>query len=318
MGGDFAPAEIVKGAVAAVREQLGAEILLVGKTAAIQEELDKNGARNSGIEIIEAPDVIGMDEHPAPAVRGKPHSSIVIGVNLIRDGHASAFVSAGNSGAVAAAALFNLGKVKGIKRPALAAVLPLEAGPVLFLDAGANADCKPVFLLQFAQMGKVYMERVMGVPNPRIGLLSNGSEDTKGTHLVQDANKMLRHSSLNFVGNIEGQEIARHKADVVVTDGFTGNIVVKVSEGLNELVFHRMKEAASSAIHLGIAASILKPTFQNIAKTLDYTEHGGAVLLGTKGNVIIAHGRSEAKAIKNAMTAAKRAIEQGLPEALEI
>ncbi|MDO8491217.1 MAG: phosphate--acyl-ACP acyltransferase, partial [Dehalococcoidia bacterium] len=184
--------------------------------------------------------------------------------------------------------------------------------------AGANSDCKPEFLLQFAQMGSVYMERVMGVANPRIGLLSNGSEDTKGTHLVQDAHKLLRHSGLNFIGNIEGQEISRHTADVIVTDGFTGNIVVKVSEGFNEMVFDRVKEAASSAIHLGIAASILKPTFQSIAKTLDYTEHGGAVLLGTKGNVIIAHGRSEAKAIKNAISAARRAIEQGLPEALEI
>lgn len=318
MGGDCAPTEIVKGAVAAVKEQPGAEVLLVGRRAIIEEEMARSGARNSAVGIVEAEEVIGMQEHPASAVRAKPNSSIVVGINLVKDGQAAAFVSAGNSGAVAAAALLTLGKVKGIKRPALAAVLPLEAGPVLFLDAGANSDCKPLFLLQFAQMGTVYMQRVMGVPNPRIGLLSNGSEDSKGTHLVQAAHKLLRQSSLHFIGNIEGQEISKHAADVVVTDGFTGNIVVKVSEGFNDLVFDRVKAAASSAIHLGIAASILRPTFQSIAKTLDYTEHGGAPLLGVKGNVIIAHGRSEAKAIKNAVSAARRAIEQGLPGALEV
>lgn len=317
MGGDHAPQEIVKGAVAAAREYR-CEIALVGKSSLIQEELMQSGGRDSNLIIVDAPQVIEMDETPTLAIRQKPDSSIVVGINLLQKGEASAFVSAGNSGAVMAAAFLNLGKAKGIKRPALGTVFSFPTGRVFFLDVGANLECKPEFLVQFAYMGKIYMERVFGVKNPRIGLMSNGSEDTKGTEVVRKAHEMLRKSSdLNFVGNLEGGDLTKGKADVAVTDGFTGNIVLKASEGLTEMVFDTLRKESSKALHLGIAASVLRSTFQAIEKNLDYAEYGGAPLLGVKGNVIIAHGRSEAKAIKNAIGAAKRAVERNLFQAIE-
>jgi glycerol-3-phosphate acyltransferase PlsX len=254
-----------------------------------------------------------MDEAPAAAVRQKRDSSILMGMELLKRGEVSGFVSAGNSGAVVAAAFFLLGTTEGVERPALGTIFPLPSGPVLFLDVGANADCKPSHLVQFAYLGRSYMEKIIGIPNPRVALVSNGEEEGKGNQLVRETYSLLKNTPLNFVGNVEGKDLTKGITDVVVTDGFTGNIIVKVSEGVSEMLFDALKQASSNGPHLWLATSVLRPALQPLAKLLDYTEYGGAPLLGVKGNVIIAHGRSDAKAIKSALRTAHQVARRGLP-----
>lgn len=316
MGGDHSPGEIVKGGVAAAEDD-GIEVVLVGQDRVVLSELEKYGSTNSRISIVHASEVVAMDERPVPAVKEKRDSSIVVGIDLLKKGEVASFVSAGNTGAVMTAACLILGRKKAIGRPALGAVFPFPGGPLLCLDLGANSDCKPTSLVQFAQMGSVYMERIFSLDSPRVGLLSSGEEDTKGSQLVQKANRMLKKAKINFIGNVEGRDIARGVADVIVTDGFTGNVLLKLGEGLGEMLLDSLREAVAENPSLKEAAGLLEPTFRSVIGTLDYREYGGALLFGVNNNVIVAHGRSDADAIRNAIIAAKRTVEQGVVEAIK-
>lgn len=307
MGGDHAPDVVVEGALLAARE-LGVRILLVGPQRELEGRL---GAQGSGlpIEVVNATQVIEMDEHPANAVRQKPDSSMVVGVKLVREGRAQAFVSAGNTGAVMAAGLFELRRIRGVDRPALAAVFPTRKGGTLVIDVGANADCKPEYLAQFGLMGSIYMERVFGVNRPRVGLLSNGEEETKGSSLIQAAHPRLRALPINFVGNIEGKEIPAGDVDVAVCDGFVGNVVLKLSEGLASMINGLIREEINASLFSKLCAVGVLPAFRRVRRRLDYAEYGGAPLLGLNGVCIVAHGRSNALAIKNAVRVAAQAVQ---------
>ncbi len=319
-GGDFAPYEIVRGAVKAAHEY-GVEIALVGRKNVLHV-LAGRVSRQSGINIIEASQIIECGESPMKAVRSKPDSSIVVGINLVRDGKAAAFVSAGSTGAVLCAALLNLGKVKGVERPPIGCFLDaMPSFPALLVDAGANVDCRPSHLLQFAQLGTFYSSQILGVKSPRVGLLSNGVEEGKGTQLVQESYELLKKATdLNFIGNIEGHDIMRKVADVIVTDGFTGNVVLKTMEGLNTAFLGSVRQIGqviTNISHLRARDLLRDLGIGSLAKKMDYTEHGGACLLGVNGNVIIAHGRSQAKAIKSAIGLAKLTVERGITDKIK-
>ncbi len=316
MGGDHAPEEIIKGAIAAADDN-NLEVVLVGQESVVQEELNEHNLAGCGVSVVHASEVITMEERPVPAVKEKKDSSIVVGISLLKAGEVGAFVSAGNTGAVMTAASLILGRTKGIHRPALGALFPFPTGPLLCLDLGANSDCKPMSLAQFARMGSIYMERIFAIDSPRVGLLSSGEEDTKGSQLVQKAHKMLKKAKLNFIGNVEGRDIASGRADVIVTDGFTGNVLLKLGEGLGEMLLDSLREAVAENPRLKLAADLLEPTFKSVISTLDYREYGGALLFGVNSNVIVAHGRSDAEAIKNAITAAKRSVVQEVAEAMK-
>lgn len=314
MGGDLAPDEIIKGAAEAASR--GTHIILVGAEKIISPML-KQYSTNSHVTIVDAPQVIGFEETATNAVRRKQHSSVVMGIDLVKSGEAAAFVSAGHTGAVVTAAILNLGKAKGVMRPALGILFPTMSGTTLILDIGANSDCKPQFLLGFARLGHEYASQALSMTNPRIGLLSNGEECCKGNRLVRDAHKLLENSKLNFIGNLEGKDVMRGNADVVVTDGFTGNTMIKTIEGFGELIFQMMGDSLakldsdSAAKGSGVSASgAIKPAIAAMKKRLDWSEYGGAVLLGVKGSVVVAHGRSKAKAITNAIRVARVAAER--------
>lgn len=313
-GGEYAPREIVKGAIKAAQEyRVG--IALVGNKTMLHLLVDKH-LRKLNITVTEASQIIDFHEHPLEAVRSKPNSSIVVGINLVKEGKADAFVSAGNTGAVLCAAVLNLGMIEGVERPAIGAIINLiPSAPLLLIDAGANADCRPKHLVQFAQLGNIYARHVLGINTPRIGLLSNGTEDTKGNRLVQETHKLLRNSALKFVGNIEGIDIALGTADVIITDGHTGNIVLKTIEGLGDS-FVRLRQqlghSTDNAHNLRGRNLLVDVRLGTLIKGMDYREYGGACLLGVKGNIIISHGRSQAKAIQNAVGLAKRTEEQGI------
>jgi len=315
MGGDHAPAEIIAGALLA-RNELGIEIALVGPREIIAAELARHGETPTGIEIIHASEAIAMDEHPAQAVRSKRDASINVAMGMVKRGVASSFVSAGNTGAVMASALMTLGRVHGIERPALGTIAPYTETGVLVLDVGANADVKPNYLVQFAQMGSVYAERVMGVRNPRVALLNIGGEETKGSELMQDVHGRLSKANINFVGNIEGGEVHNGRADVVVTDGFTGNVAVKVTEGAADFIFHELRGALTSKFRYKLAALVLKPALLQLREKMDPGTYGGVPLLGVNGVVIIAHGASDARAVRNALRAANEAASSGMLDAI--
>jgi phosphate acyltransferase len=309
-GGDYAPSEIIKGAVLA-SEESDIEITLVGQKSLIHVSGGK-ALKNSRINIVDASQVIEPDEHPMKAVISKPDSSIVVGINLLKEGKAQAFVSAGNTGALFGAAFLKLGIVEGVERPAICAILDItETTPVVLVDAGANADCKPHYLLQFAEMGTVFAKRVIGIENPRIGLLSNGVEETKGSRLVVEAHELLKNSGLNFIGNIEANDMPKGKADVIVTDGFTGNIVLKSWEGFGDTIqnFKQLWRGVYKTYHVHGSALLNSVGLDSWAKKLDFQEYGGACLLGVKGNVVKAHGRSRSHAIKNAINLARQTTE---------
>jgi len=312
-GGEYAPHEIVKGAVKAAQEYK-VEIALVGRKDILYVQASRH-LRKLGITIVDASQVIEAEESPIEAVNSKPNSSIVVGTNLVRDGIASAFVSAGNTGAVFYSALVSLGKIKGIDRPAIGSIININiTTPVLFIDAGANANCRPIHLVQFAQLGSIYAREVLGFASPRVALLNNGEEETKGNRLAQQSYNLLKKTNLNFVGNIEGQNISKGTADVIVTDGFTGNIVLKAIEGLTDtfLKLRNLGQLVSSAYHMQSRAMLLDVGLSSLIKRIDYRESGGACLLGVNGNIIIAHGRSQAKAIKNAIGLAKRSVDHNI------
>ncbi len=318
MGGDYAPAEIVAGAVQAAREY-AIGVLLVGPEQAIRAELARHNTAGLDLEVVHTDEVIGMDEHPAEAVRAKKRNSITLAHELVRDGKAAAAVSAGNSGAVMAAALFTLRRIRGIERPAFAGVLPAAGGSkTIVLDMGANTDSKPSYLLQFALMGSAYAQSAFGMARPRVGLLSIGEEETKGDQLTQEAHQLIRDAApragLNFIGNVEGRDINAGTVDVVVCDGFVGNVILKTSEGLSKMILGTLRQELTASPISAVGALLAKGAFDRVRKQLDYEEYGGVPVLGVNGVSIISHGRSKAKAIKNAIRVGMQAADARLPE----
>lgn len=314
MGGDNAPAAIVQGGLVAAR-RLGVEIAFAGRPAAL-EPLLGSGPRAAGVSLVDADEVITMDEHGASAARAKRRSSIMLGLRELREGRAHAFVSAGNTGAVMAAAVLVLGRIAGVERPALGTVFPAAGGRrVLLLDAGATAEAKISYLLQNAQMGDAYARGALRLSEPRIGLLSIGEETSKGNAFIQEAHAALAAApNLRFIGNIEGNAIPSGAVDVVVTDGFTGNIALKVAEGAAELILNELRAALTSRLHYKLAAALLRPALRAVRSRIDYAEYGGAPLLGVNGVVIVAHGRSDPRAIFNAIRVARDAASGGVQE----
>ena len=320
MGGDKAPQVTVKGAVQAAKEAdaLGIEeIILVGDSGAIKKELSSLGASNLPLSIKPAKEVITPDEAAASAVKQKKDSSIVVATNLVKEGKAQALVSAGHTGAVMASCLINLKRLKSIARPAIATLVPNIKGVTVLLDAGANVDCKPKHLGQFALMGSVYAHYILGIEEPRVGLLSIGEEKSKGNELTFETYKLLENSPLNFVGNVEGKDIANGAVDVVVCDGFVGNVLLKFGEGLAEMIMAELKEELSKGFLLKLGAFISRPAFVSLKKRLDYSEYGGAPLLGTNGVCIISHGKSSSKAIKNALRVASEFVAHKVNQHIE-
>jgi glycerol-3-phosphate acyltransferase PlsX len=310
MGGDYAPDVVLEGVTAALAADTALHVLLVGPPHVV----GAYAASHERVEAVPAADVIGMDEHPANAVRGKPDSSIVVGCRLVKEGRAQGFLSAGNSGAVMAGATLVMGRIKGVSRPAIAAVLPTTAAPAVLLDVGANADCKPEYLLQFARMGAAYARTVLGVHEPRIALLNVGEEDTKGSLLAQEAHGLLRAGLPGFVGNVEGRDIPFGVADVFVTDGFTGNVVLKLMEGLSKALLGQFKTAMLSSPVNKVAAAVLRPSLESLRDRLDPETHGAAPLLGVNGLALIAHGTSGPRALAAALRVGAQAVRGGLVE----
>ncbi len=318
-GGEYAPHEIVKGAIKA-QQEYDVDVALVGR-GAILRTLASRHLKKPGLTIIEASQIVGSHDSPLKAVQTKPDSSIAVGINHLKNGTVAAFVSAGNTGAVLATSLITLGKIAGVERPAIATILSITSStPVLLIDSGANVDCRPSHLVQFAHLGSIYIGQLLGISQPTVGLLSNGEEATKGNHLTLESHQLLKKTDLNFIGNIEGQDIPKKTADVIVTDGFTGNIVLKTLEGLGDTLQNLLARTGQTlnGTHRLHGSLLLQVVGMGAwAKKLDYTEYGGACLLGVKGNVIIAHGRSQAKAIKKAIGMAKQTAEHNIIQKIE-
>jgi len=310
MGGDNAPAEIVRGALRAATE-LHIPVLLVGRRELLENELARiegpETVSRARLTIVDAREVVEMDEHPANAVRSKRDSSVLRACALVADGQAGAVVSAGNSGAVLAAALFTVKRIPGIARPAIGALLPGRPSRTFLLDVGANADCKPEWLVQFAVMGSVYARTMMEVASPRVGLLSNGEEPGKGSQLVRETYPLLEAAPVRFTGNVESKELFIGACDVAVCDGFAGNVALKAAEGVGEYLFAALRQEAMSSLTARIGGQLLKPRLRSIRDRVDYRHTGGALLLGVAGEVVIAHGRSDALAVMNAIRVASEA-----------
>jgi phosphate acyltransferase len=321
MGSDRAPHPEIDGAFAAARDfQMG--VILVGQPEVVEPELRRCGWRrqgDKGIELVEAAEVIGMDEAVATAVRRKRRSSMRVGARLVADGYADGFVSAGNTGAAMATAKMVIGMLEGVDRPALAAMMPTKSGrPTMLLDVGANSDCKPHHMAQFAIMGDAYSRSVLGTHRPTVGLMSIGEEEAKGNDLTKEAFPLLRElQSLNFVGNVEGRDVFTGQVDVIITDGFTGNVILKLSEGLQDAVVSMIKRELSASVITKTGAVLARPAFQNLKKRLDYAEYGGAPLLGVRKIVVVGHGSSNARAIRNAVRNVKEFSEHGALERIE-
>jgi glycerol-3-phosphate acyltransferase PlsX len=318
MGGDRAPAATIHGAVWAARD-FGLTVQLVGQPEVIETELAKHQTANLDLQIIPASQVIEMDENPSAAVKSKKDASMVVALRLVKAGESDAFVTAGNSGGALAAALFGLGRIKGIKRPALSTVFPnaSEHGRCVILDVGANTDVRPEYLLQFALMGYHYADQVLGITNPRVGLLSTGEEENKGSTLIKEVTPMLKESQLNFIGNVEGKDVPSGMADVVVTDGFTGNVYIKGAQGVAWMIQKILEQEIKSRPSAMIGAFLARGAFKALRTRLDYREFGGGPLLGVNGVVVVAHGRSDPYAIRNAIRVAKNAASNNIVQAIE-
>jgi glycerol-3-phosphate acyltransferase PlsX len=315
MGSDDYPMPEIQAAVIAA-EQLGEEIILVGSQALIGPKLAAANPKKLPVRIEDAPDVLEMGEKPVDAAKRKPRNSMAVGLGLVKSGTGQAFVSAGNTGGVMFNALRVLGRIKGVARPALTAQFPVKDGHCVVLDIGANADVRPEFLLQFAVMGSVYAEKALGITNPRVGLLSNGEEAGKGNQLVKDTYYLLESSGLNFIGNVEGKELFGHQADVVVTDGFTGNILLKSSEAVAKLLVDTLRTELMGSTRTKIGALLAKPAFGKLRAMMDPGEVGAAPLLGIDGLVFVGHGRSDTRAMVSALKAAHTAVQHDLMGAL--
>src|ERR1044071_2766187 len=320
MGSDHAPHVEIDGALAATRD-FGVGVILVGQPHKLEPELRRCGWRGDGdrgIELVEAAEVIAMDDPVAISVRRKKKSSLRIGTKLVMDGRADGFVSAGNTGAAMATAKMVIGTSPGVDRPALAAMIPTKAAkPTLLLDVGANSECKPLHLAQFAIMGDAYSRSVLGTDKPSVGLMSIGEEEAKGNELTKEAFPLLRQLDINFVGNVEGRDVFSGMVDVIVTDGFTGNVMLKLSEGLTEAMLSMLKRELTATAVTKAGAVLAKPAFRSIKKRLDYSEYGGAPLLGVNRIVVIGHGRSDARAIRNAIRTVKEFSEHRTAERIE-
>ena len=316
MGGDHAPQVNVDAAVAAARE-FEIPSLLVGRASRLAKLLAESGYRGSDIEIVDAPEVVTMDDPATAAVRGKRNSSIRVAANCVRDGRAQGLVSAGHTGAAMVSAKMVVGTIEGVDRPALAAVIPNLSGHCLLLDVGANPDAKTQHFKEFAVMGSLYAQLAFGKESPSIGLMSIGEEDTKGTDRTKEAFKVLKEAGLNFIGNVEGRDVFDGKVDVIVTDGFTGNVILKVSEALGEMVEKLLREEIKKTLQASVGFLLSRSAFRSFKQRLDYSEYGGAPLLGVKGCVIICHGRSSAKAIKNAIRFAAEFSRQRVAEKIQ-
>ena len=310
MGSDHYPDPEVQAAVTAT-QKFGDEILLVGDENILKPKLEALG--DSGkVKIIHAPEVLEMTDKPAASARGKAQNSMAVGMDLVKSGEADAFVTAGNTGGAMVNGLFRLGRIRGVKRPALTGVFPTRSGQCVVLDIGANADCKPEYLLQFALMGAIYAEKIYKVQNPRVALMSNGEEAGKGNELVKAAYELLENSDLNFVGNVEAKEVYGGQVDVVVTDGFTGNVFLKTSEAVARFMTGLLKDELMSSTITKIGAALAKPAFDTLRSTMNSDEIGAIPLLGLDGLVLVGHGRSNASALVNAVQAARNAVETDL------
>ncbi|TGE32761.1 phosphate acyltransferase PlsX [Desulfosporosinus sp. Sb-LF] len=315
MGGDYAPEEIIKGALMAAEASPEVQVILVGQKERIQPFL--TGTIPKNLSFYEASEVIEMDEHPANAVRKKKDASIVVATRLVKLGEADAVVSAGSTGAQMAAGLLGLGRIKGIERPAIATVLPTLEGGKLMLDVGANLDATPGQLNQYALMGSIYAKKILGFSNPRVGLLNIGSEEGKGNELTQKTYALLKEAPVNFIGNVEGRDVPYGRADVIVCEGFAGNVLLKTAEGLAGVLFQLIKEKITSNMIRKLGALAVKPGLKEIAQMMDYAEYGGAPLLGVNGISIICHGSSKSKAILNAIRVAKECVQLHLIEQIQ-
>jgi glycerol-3-phosphate acyltransferase PlsX len=307
MGGDFAPAQIVRGASQAATEY-GLDISLVGLPSTVQPLLDSHPR----LRLVPCTQAIAMDEHPAQAVRTKPDSSMSVCARMCKEGRADGWVSAGNSGAIMAAALLIQGRIKGVERPALGSIVPTQDGFAYFLDVGANVDSKPEYMVQFATMGAVYAREMLGRANPRVGLLSNGEEAGKGDERVKETAKRLNGSLKGFIGNVEPKDIYGAKADVIVADGFVGNVAIKMAEATAEFLFRNLRDEIPKTMRGKLGGMLIRPGVRLLRARVDWREFGGAPLLGIDGVAVIAHGRSDARAMKNAIRVTRDAVENQL------
>jgi glycerol-3-phosphate acyltransferase PlsX len=317
MGGDFAPVSTIEGAISAAKE-CDHKIILVGPEKIINDELLKYSKRCNikalNIEIVDAPEIVGMDEHPAKAVRQKKKSSLSVCARLVAEGKADAFVSMGNSGAAMAAALFYLKRIEGVLRPAISTALPTVKGYCVVADMGANVDCTPEYLFQFGIMSSIFCEKVIGIEKPKVGLISIGEESIKGNGLTLEAFDLLKKADINFIGNVEGRDIPRGKVDVVVCDGFVGNVMLKFGEGVAEMILKLVKDELKHHPIAWASLPFLWFAIKDLRKKIDYNEFGGAPLLGVEGVCIIGHGSSKGRAVKNAILAGLRTAEHNLTD----
>ena len=315
MGSDAHPTPEVEAAAEAAR-LWDEPLLLSGPEAELRPRLDALGVAAARVQIFDAPELLSMTDHPAESARGKPRSSMAVGIDLVHRGEADAFVTAGNTGGAMATALFRLGRIRGVKRPALGGLFPVRTGRAVVLDIGANAECRPEYLVQFAVMGSVYAQMALGVERPRVGLLSNGEEAEKGNPLVKETFPLLQRSGLNFVGNVESKEVYAGEVDVVVTDGFTGNIFLKTSEAVARLLVDILKREIQSGPVTTLGGVLAMPALRRVRKLMDPAEVGAVPLLGIDGLVLVGHGRSDARALVSALRGARQAVSSGLLPAL--
>jgi glycerol-3-phosphate acyltransferase PlsX len=314
MGGDRAPEATVAGALLAARS--GVKSLLVGDESRLAAELARQGGRPAEVGVVHAGETIGMDESPGQALLRKRDSSIVVAMNLVREGRACGMASTGNSGAVTGAALLRLGMVPGVDRPAIAIIMPTQKGQAVLLDAGATVDARAEHLLEFAYMGEIYARCVLKVDRPRVGLLSIGEEASKGNALIKETRGLLAEARLHFIGNVEGKDVARGAADVVVCDGFAGNVMLKAIEGYGELFWSLLKQEFASGLRGRIGGLLMRSALKKVASKLDYASYGGALLLGVNGVVVIGHGRSSPEAVANALRVGREVADRGVVEEL--
>ena len=307
MGGDFAPAQVVLGAAQAATEY-GIDISLVGLPSSVQPLLDAHPR----LQLVPCTQVIEMDEHPAQAVRSKPDSSMSVCARICREGRADGWISAGNSGAIMAAALLIQGRIRGIERPALGSIVPTSNGFAYFVDVGANVDSKPEYMVQFAMMGAVYAREMLGRPDPRVGLLSNGEEEGKGDERVKETARRLKGSLQGFIGNVEPKDIYAGRADVIVADGFVGNVAIKMAEATADFLFRNLRDEIPKTMRGKLGGMLIRPGVRQLRARVDWREFGGAPLLGIEGVAVVAHGRSDARAIKNAIRVTRDAVQNQL------